>query len=149
MQIAKELSELSTCKRKAVGSIIVPTDFSQIYSIGYNGPVRNLSNEACENLQGQCGCVHAEANAVAKFNPLTNKACVLISTTCPCRKCAELIINCGAINFVVYDEPYRNDDGLNLLKDGSIDMHIVRMSAITEDFQQVVRIMKHTTLKIQ
>ena len=120
MKIAQELSGLSTCKRNSVGAIVVPNDFTQIYSIGYNGPVSGIRNDSCTNEQGQCGCVHAEANAIAKFDPLKLKPCILICTTAPCRRCAELIVNCGGIRRVVYKQPYRNNYGLELLESTGI-----------------------------
>ena len=120
--IGQSLAELSTCKRLRVGAIIFPVDCSAIYAIGYNGPSRGLPNDSCTNEIGDCGCVHAEANAVVKFNNDLAKPSILYSTFLPCKECAALILNCTNIVGVVWDELYRDDAGHKLLLSGGLNV---------------------------
>ena len=111
---AEHLATLSTCKRNHVGCIIVPHDFSEVYALGYNGPPANEPNDACLDIPGSCGCIHAEANAIAKMSKTSDA--LLISTVCPCWHCAGLIINSKKISEVIYLTEYRDNNGLMLLK---------------------------------
>ena len=122
MQIGKSLESLSVCKRLQVGSIIFPTDCSAIYSIGYNGPSKHLQNDSCTGEQGRCGCVHAELNAVVKFNNDFAKPSLLYTTKSPCEACARVILNCSNIIGVIWSEEYRSLDGVNLLKECKLDI---------------------------
>lgn len=116
IEMGKLLVPLSTCKRLQVSAIIFPTDCSAIYSIGYNGPSRGLSNDHCTGEIGRCGCVHAEANAIAKFNNNVAKPSIMFVTTTPCLSCAGLILNCTNIQGVIYEENYRVQEGWLLLQ---------------------------------
>lgn len=100
LRFAFDLSRLSTCKRAQVGCLIVPHDFSEVLSIGINGPSRGRANNACTNVPKNCGCVHAEANALAK---LTSKVPSIALCTCaPCVRCAGVILNVKTIEAVVF-----------------------------------------------
>lgn len=121
--LGKPLSELSTCKRLQVGAIIFPVDCSAVYAIGYNGPSRGLLNDSCdEEAVGHCGCVHAEANAVVKFNNDVAKPSLLYSTHLPCLACSAMILNCTNIVGVVWKEIYRDDAGYKLLLTGGLNV---------------------------
>lgn len=120
--LGARLAELSTCKRLQVGAIIFPVDCSAIYSIGYNGPSRGLSNDSCTGKENECGCVHAEANAVVKFNNDLAKPSILYSTRLPCLRCAALILNCTSIIGVIWEKTYRDDAGYNLLTAGGLSV---------------------------
>lgn len=65
--------------------------------------------------------LHAESNAISKcskyFSSTLNTTMYI--TLSPCIDCAKLIIQSG-IKRVVFDELYRNSDGLELLKKSSI-----------------------------
>ena len=63
----QSLKGLSTCKRKKCACIICDRDFMRVYSIGYNGPPSGIDNDSCTDEPKQCGCVHAEANALIKL----------------------------------------------------------------------------------
>jgi deoxycytidylate deaminase len=105
VSFAVALSMLSTCRRRSVGCVIVPRDFTRVYSIGYNGPPRGSANDSCTGEQLRCGCVHAEANAISKLQT-EREDLLLITTTSPCPSCAGLIINSGRVDRVVYIELY-------------------------------------------
>lgn len=114
---ALQIARLSQCKRHKVGCIIIDPWFEGVHALGYNGPARGINNNACTGKIGQCGCAHAEVNALVK---LRKRGCVLITTVSPCLACANLILNSGAIIAVVYMANYRNLDGLDLLRRGGI-----------------------------
>jgi len=116
IQMGKLLTPLSTCKRLQVSAIIFPCDCSSVYSIGYNGPPKGLPNDSCTEQEGRCGCVHAEANAIAKFNNDIAKPSLMFITTAPCLSCAGLILNCDKIKGVIYEEDYRVQEGWFLLQ---------------------------------
>lgn len=113
-QFMTDLSTLSMCSRAQCGCIIYPRDFSGVEAIGYNGPPRCRPNDTCSSLEGSCGCIHAEANAIAKLNGYKTDL-VLMTTMSPCYQCAGLIVNCKRISVVVYEREYRNLSGLKLL----------------------------------
>lgn len=129
--LSERLAKLSTCKRAQVGAIVVPRDFSKILSIGYNGPAAKIENDSCENEEGACGCIHAEANSIIKLHKNDERCCRMLCTTSPCVTCAGLIINSGAISHVLYRNTYRDERGINILRKcgiqvGSIgDIHSV------------------------
>lgn len=114
--MCKELNTLSTCKRMPVSCIIFPTDCSQIYSIGYNGPPSGIDNCSCTEQEGNCGCVHAEINALIKFNPHGSKPSILYCDSMLCVNCAAAIINCKEIAVVLWNKPYRNTLGCELIE---------------------------------
>ena len=67
--------------------------------------------------------LHAEANAITKVAKTTNSSdgSTLYVTLSPCIECAKLIIQAG-IKRVVYNDIYRNTDGLELLKIAGIEL---------------------------
>lgn len=113
MKCAYEFAELSHCSRGKVGVVITPTDLSNIVAIGYNGNHRGGKN-GCDrpDEKGNCGCLHAEDNALIKA-PYGNVPLVLFTTTAPCVTCAKRILNSDVVQ-VVYSEDYHSD-GIKLL----------------------------------
>lgn len=122
MMMGKLLASLSTCKRLQVAAIIFPTDCSSVYAIGYNGPSRGLLNDSCRNIEGKCGCVHAEVNAIAKFNNDIAKPSLLYTTHTPCLPCAGLILNCTNIRGVIWSGKYRDTEGVDLIISTGMDV---------------------------
>lgn len=111
----EDLASLSTCRRLQVGALIVQPDFSEVLAVGYNGPPAGRSNDSCRSNQGNCGCVHAEANAIAKL-ATRDRDLLMLVTASPCEACAGLIINSGRVAVLIYGEPYRDPTGLTLLE---------------------------------
>lgn len=116
MQIAHVVKMRSTCARLQVGCVISNLELTQILSMGYNGMEAGGKNECDTDLPGQCGCIHAEVNALIKASPGPK---LVFVTTSPCLTCARLMINAGAAG-VYYGAPYRVTDGLNLLIDRGV-----------------------------
>lgn len=110
-----EVARLSTCKRLRVGCAVVIPELTEILSFGYNGPPAGMPNDSCRHDQpGNCGCVHAEANAIIKIRP-DRRDLVLITTHSPCEACAGLIVNSGRFGRVIHVGDYRLTAGTELL----------------------------------
>lgn len=114
IRLAEEIKNLSTCKRRSVGAVLVPTDFSSVIAIGYNGQPAGFDNDGCLNSPGACGCIHAEQNLLAK-NTNRRDDLILISTTCPCYSCALMITAVPNIKTVYYSDSYRDTKGYETL----------------------------------
>ena len=122
LRIAKEWSQLSYCKRKQVGAIIVKD--RMIISDGYNGTPSGFEN-CCEDEEGltRWDVLHAEANAILKVARSTQscEGATLYITLSPCKDCSKLIHQSG-IKRVVYQNGYRDDSGLQFLIKAGIDV---------------------------
>lgn len=135
MGTAKLLAKRSTCSRGQVG-VVISRD-GRMLSSGYNGapagmphckhdPIKTHSDWQKKhtpqpNGEGCITAVHAEANAIAfaaKHGVSLDQA-ELHTTLSPCRFCAQLVINAGIVS-VVYLEPYRIFDGLDLLESANV-----------------------------
>ena len=101
---------------------------------------QGLNIEAeCNSFNGDCSkcphhylvtkpeVLHAEANAITKIAKSNNSSdgSTLYVTLSPCLECAKLIIQSG-IKRVVYNEEYRNPDGLELLKKAGIEVEQIK-----------------------
>jgi dCMP deaminase len=130
LRIAKEWSQLSYCKRKQVGAIIVKD--RMIISDGYNGTPSGFEN-CCEDEEGltRWDVLHAEANAILKVARSTQscEGATLYITLSPCKECSKLIHQSG-IKRVVYHNGYRDDSGLQFLIKAGID---VQQIAVLEE----------------
>lgn len=115
LRIAKEWSQLSYCKRKQVGAIIVRD--RMIISDGYNGTPTGFEN-CCEDEEGLTNwyVLHAEANAILKVarSTQTCDGATLYITLSPCQECSKLIHQSG-IKRVVYQHGYRDTTGVDFL----------------------------------
>ena len=116
IRMARIWAENSYCVRRQVGALIVKD--KMIISDGYNGTPSGFEN-VCEDEGGVTKpyVLHAEANAITKVAKSANNCdgATLYVTASPCIECSKLIIQAG-IKRVVYSDPYRNDDGLQLLR---------------------------------
>ena len=116
IRMARIWAENSYCVRRQVGALIVKD--KMIISDGYNGTPSGFEN-VCEDCDGVTKpyVLHAEANAITKVAKSANNCdgATLYVTASPCIECSKLIIQAG-IRRVVYSDPYRNDDGLQLLR---------------------------------
>ena len=119
LQIAKTISNCSKAKRKKVGCVIVKN--YNIIALGYNGMPSGSSNICEENGVTKREVLHAESNAIAKCAKSVNSCdnATLYSTLMPCYECSKLIIQSG-ISKVVFSDNYRDDSGINLLKQNGV-----------------------------
>jgi dCMP deaminase len=122
MKMAKEWGNLSYCKRKKVGALIVKD--RRIISDGYNGTPSGFEN-VCEDEEGKTKwhVLHAEANAISKVAASTQNSdgATLYVTLSPCKECSKLIYQAG-IKRVVYYEAYNDTTGLEFLKKAGVSV---------------------------
>jgi len=131
MGMAKHVAERSTCPRGRIGAVV--TIDGRIIAIGYNGSPPDMDHcddVGCLHIDQQPGCVrtiHAEQNAInfAARKGIATEGATLYCTHTPCLSCAKSIIAAG-IEKVIADEEYRIVDGVNLLKDAGIPVHLLR-----------------------
>jgi dCMP deaminase len=121
MLIARAAARRSTCRRRAVGAVVVDAR-GRIMSTGYNGSPEGYPHcaELCgDDIAGPCQwSVHAEINALLYADNRSPDKTLYV-TTAPCRQCALAIANAGVAR-VVLGEPYRLEDGLMVLDRGGI-----------------------------
>ncbi len=120
--MANEWAQLSHCKRKKVGALIVKD--RMIISDGYNGTPSGFENY-CEDEEGYTKwyVLHAEANAILKVASSTQscKGATLYITLSPCQQCSKLIHQAG-IKRVVYANAYKDRSGLDFLEKAGVEL---------------------------
>lgn len=133
MEITTLVAKRSTCRRRAVGAIIVKD--KRILSTGYNGAptgTRHCIDIGClrEELKiasGQrhelCRAIHAEQNAIiqAAYHGVSIKGGTLFCTNLPCAICAKMLINAG-IEKIYYQSGYADEMSSGLLAEAGIDV---------------------------
>ena len=128
LKMAKEWGELSHCKRKKVGAIIVKNNM--IISDGFNGTPSGFDNN-CEDSEGNTNwyVLHAEANAILKVAKSTNscEGATLYLTLSPCKECAKLIHQSG-IKRLVYLKNYKDTTGLQFLENAGVKIDHINIS---------------------
>lgn len=109
LRFAESISNLSTCNRLQVGAVITDKFLEHVFSVGYNGNARGEPNR-CDDPEepGNCGCLHAETNALIKCQEHDREK-VLFVTTSPCLQCAKLIVNSG-FSRIFFTKPYRSPE---------------------------------------
>lgn len=124
MEVAQTIAQRGTCERLHVGAVIARA--SRIISTGYNGAPSGMPhcNHTEEEVLARRGCdktIHAECNAIAAAARagVATEGATMYVTHMPCYQCAKIIVNSG-ITGVIYDEPYRVTDGVELLGDAGI-----------------------------
>lgn len=130
--MATSWSRLSKARRKQVGCLIVRD--GTIISDGYNGTPRGFSNnceveEAAPSMLASRGytlatkpeVLHAESNAITKLAKSTQSSAgaTMYTTASPCLDCAKLIIQSNIVR-LVYNELYKDEEGINLLKKAGV-----------------------------
>ena len=122
MEVARLYARRATCLRGQVGAILLLD--KRIIATGYNGPPEgqpHCADKPCDLTVPCTHAVHAEANLIAfcaKHGIATNNT-ILVVTTTPCKKCAELVIQAG-IHTIIYEGEYRDLEGFSLLQDAGL-----------------------------
>lgn len=119
IDFAKRISQESKDPRLKVGCIIATK--SGILYPGYNGDEKGGTNVPESLEPGMSGFIHAEENAIIKFNPTIHPDSIMYITHAPCRMCAKKIINTQAISKVYYLWQYRDLSGAELLRHRGIE----------------------------
>ena len=110
---AEYIAPASACDRASHACVITDTNLD-VVSIGYNGPERGAEHTCAREEEGNCGCVHAEANALVKPQRQVDAKIAFI-TAQPCERCAKLLVNAGVV-MVVFSEGHRPyPEGLSVL----------------------------------
>ncbi len=123
MRLALSLAERSTCRRLQVGCVITSSDYRSVYAVGYNGSAAGGPNDCDRHGEegvGNCGCIHAEQNAVINCTVSREAQKVVFCTNLPCVHCAKFLINMGGVSHVYYAKDYRLHDALDWLKNAGI-----------------------------
>jgi len=134
MNVAKVISQKSSCSARQVGAILVKD--KQIISTGYNGTpkgIKNCNEGGCprcanrtETTSGKdldkCTCCHAEENAIvqAALHGIKTKGSTLYTTFTACTQCSKMIINAG-IKKIIADEDYPDEIGKQLLNEADVE----------------------------
>ena len=125
LDMAKRWGQLSYCKRKKVGALIVKE--RMIISDGYNGTPTGFEN-ICEDDENYTKwyVLHAEANAILKVAASTQscQGATLYVTLSPCRECSKLIHQSG-IKRVVYSIQYKDTSGIEFLKKAGVETKLL------------------------
>ena len=135
MQIARLVSQRSTCLRRSVGAVIVKQ--KRMLATGYNGAPSGL--EHCHDIgclreklkipSGQrhelCRGLHAEQNAIiqASLYGISVKDSVMYITNQPCIICAKMLINAG-IREIVIGDGYPDTMAMDFLKEAGIKVRL-------------------------
>lgn len=129
MEIARTIARnRSPDPRLQVAAIVVTDDNAAMLALGYNGGVTGGSNEPTSLEPGKSDFLHAEANALLKTPFHYPKKKIMYITASPCPTCARMIVNAG-ISKVIYDEEYRDLEGLKILRNAGIG--ILKMSDVS------------------
>ena len=109
LSIADALSRRATCKKLAVGCVLVDINF-RIIGTGYNGVPsgwQHCTEDApCE---GSCLATHAESNALLSCNP-TRRPYVCYTTYSPCLACCKQLIQSGCRSIVFVRKSSEHDE---------------------------------------
>ncbi len=100
MKITEMVASRSTCLRRQVGCILVDSD-KNIKSTGYNGVVSGAPHcETCNReltASGselwECPVIHAEINAISRYEGRRKDITEIYVTCLPCYHCAKVIAN--------------------------------------------------------
>jgi dCMP deaminase len=142
MEITRLVAKRSTCRRRAVGAVIVRD--KRLLSTGYNGApsgIRHCIDIGClrEELHvasGQrhelCRGIHAEQNAIiqAAFHGVSIKGATLFCTNLPCSICAKMVINAG-IEKIYYLDGYADEMSAEMLAEARIA--VVNLEAVEKE----------------
>lgn len=126
IDISRRIAQESKAVRKKVGGVLIKNQ--NIISYGWNGTPSGDDN-TCEDVDELCNLItkkevtHCEMNIFGKLldsdHPQSTKGSELFLTLSPCFECAKLIKRAGTVR-VVYDEEYRNPEGIYFLRERGV-----------------------------
>ena len=135
MEFAHTLAKRSTCRRLAVGCVVVSFDSSLVLGLGYNGGAKGQNNDCLSDEPGKCGHLHAEINALIKTNYRDAAPKRVYITTSPCYSCSVALVNAN-VQEVVFDTLYRDTTGLGLLAQAGIAVRQFPEKGLPERYLQ-------------
>ena len=118
------------CLRQVTqAAAVAPAGSSNVHAIymrDVNGPMPD--SESCLNIQGKCGCMHAEQKLITNmFHCVASRSLeqaeqfILLSTLEPCSTCAHLIATSRLFCRVYWLRPYADGLGSRILKGYGIE----------------------------
>jgi dCMP deaminase len=125
METARTFSKRSTCSRLHVGAVFARD--GRILVTGYNGAPAGLPHcvhlGLLNNTEGCTTAEHAERNGIAfaARHGIKLQGSTVYVTHMPCLACSMSIINAG-VEEVIYQEPYRIEDGVRLLARAGVNV---------------------------
>jgi dCMP deaminase len=137
LQMAKLVSQRSTCLRRKVGAVVVKD--KRILATGYNGAPKGLEHcldigclrEKLKIPSGErhelCRGLHAEQNALiqASLYGISLKDSALYATNQPCIICAKMLINAGIKEIVIADG-YPDKMAMEFLKKAKVKIRKIK-----------------------
>jgi len=111
LDMAGVMAQLSTCKRRSVGCLLLDSNY-RIVGSGYNGAPSGAPH--CKDIPcpfvnephgSTCNSIHAEANAIRQCQNVDSIHTVC-TTSFPCFECFKLIANTGAYQ-IIYRDDYK------------------------------------------
>ena len=113
MHIAHEISERSTCARRAVGCVLTDS-YGRVLSIGHNGVPRGMPHCIDKLCAGateppgyhldSCLAMHAEMNALLFCEDIM-KVHTCYTTSSPCIQCIKALLQ-SSCQHIVFDRVY-------------------------------------------
>ncbi|HEY3375674.1 MAG TPA: cytidine/deoxycytidylate deaminase family protein [Candidatus Aquicultor sp.] len=133
MNIARQVSERSTCIRRKIGAVVVRD--KRILTTGYNGApsgIRHCYDVGCLRQErgiasGErhelCRGLHAEQNAIiqAALYGVAVRGGSIYCTHQPCSLCAKMLINAGILE-ILYVEGYPDLLSQDLLQEAGVQV---------------------------
>lgn len=131
MQVARVISNRSTCLRRKVGAVLVKD--KHIIATGYNGAPTGLPHctqclrEEMKVPSGErheiCRAVHAEQNVIiqAAIHGKDTRGSTIYVTCQPCVICAKILVNAG-IRKVIYVGGYPDKDAVEIMTAGGVEL---------------------------
>lgn len=117
LRVAKDLSALSTCRRRQVGCVLLSFE-GEVLGTGYNGPAAgepHCIDVPCPgaNLPSgtgldACPALHSEMNALAQCKDMHRLKTVYV-TASPCVLCVRYLANTSATR-IVFSEKYPHSE---------------------------------------
>lgn len=115
IQTALEVSKLSKCPRKGVGTVILLE--SGLTAFGVNGFPEGQEEQWTDGSTPNPLVTHSELNALGKLleQGVSAKGATVYVTLSPCTECSKLLVR-AKVKRVVYLEHYRDTSGIDYLK---------------------------------
>ena len=130
LQIAKTVSQRSTCPRRQVGCVLVDSQ-NHVVATGYNGVPTGFTHcidTPCLGAQyptGQgldvCEAIHAEVNALLQLR--SDDELTAYMTVTPCFTCGKMFAN-SKVKRIVALEEYVHTQTSNILSKAGIEVEI-------------------------
>jgi dCMP deaminase len=138
MQIAAQVAQRSTCKRRKIGAVVVRD--KRILATGYNNVpsgVEHCTTKGCLRDElgipsGErhelCRGIHAEQNAVVQAARYGTSIAgsSMYTTTQPCILCSKIMINAGIVE-IVFVGAYPDELSLTMLEEAGVVLRQIEM----------------------